>query len=138
VLRPQKLRTTDRPTQPNKHDCTYAQLNGLQWSMDHHLEILATMLTDMTGPNAYYLSGDIRLPVKVRKRLGRIKGSDNYKEEYLKALQADAETSGITATKKRFKEESRVLVAEKEALVKERQELNERLGLMEKKMASQS
>jgi len=107
----------------------YAQLNGLEWSMDNHLEILATMLTDMTGPNAYYLSGDIRLPVKVRKRLGRLKGSDNYKEEYLKALQADAETSGITATK-RFKEESRVLVAENEAL-------NERLGLMEENMAEQ-
>ena len=77
----------------------YAQLNGLEWSMDNHLEILATMLTDMTGPNAYYLSGDIRLPVKVRKRLGRLKGSDTYKEEYLEALEADAEKTGGISTK---------------------------------------
>ena len=90
----------------------YAQLNGLEWSMDNHLEILATMLTDMTGPNAYYLSGDMRLPKKVRKRLGRLnyKGNEKiYKEEYFKELQNDAETSGITAAKKRFNEESRVV-----------------------------
>jgi hypothetical protein len=77
----------------------YAQVNGLEWSMDNHLEILATMLTDMTGPNAYYLSGIIQLPVKVRKRLGRLKGNDNYKEEYLEALEADAEKTGGISTK---------------------------------------
>ena len=81
----------------------YAQLNGLEWSMDNHLEILATMLTDMTGPNAYYLSGIIQLPVKVRKRLGRLKGNDNYKEEYLEALEADAEKTGGISTKQQGK-----------------------------------
>ena len=71
--------------------------------MDNHLEILATMLTDMTGPNAYYLSGIIQLPVKVRKRLGRLKGNDNYKEEYLEALEADAEKTGGISTKQQGK-----------------------------------
>lgn len=89
----------------------YSQLNGLQWSMENHLEILATMLTDTTGPNAYYLAGDIRLPKKVRKRLGRLKGSDTYNAEYLEALQND-ETGGTS------NKQAKKLVRENEKLVK--------------------
>jgi len=91
----------------------YAQLNGLEWSMDNHLEILATMLTDMTGPNAYYLSGIIQLPVKVRKRLGRLKGNDTYKAEYLEALEADADKTGGISTK-----QGKKLARENEKLIK--------------------
>jgi hypothetical protein len=91
----------------------YAQVNGLEWSMDNHLDILATMLTDMTGPNAYYLAGDIRLPVKVRKRLGRIKGNDTYKAEYLEALEADAEKTGGLSNK-----QGKMLARENEKLIK--------------------
>jgi len=110
----------------------YAQLNGLEWSMDNHLEILATMLTDMTGPNAYYLSGDIRLPVKVRKRLGRLKGNDTYKEEYLEALEADAEkTGGTNRTQKLFKETLKVLNEKNEALEEDLRILRNQLGNMQ-------
>jgi hypothetical protein len=68
----------------------YARLNGLEWSMDNHLEILATMLTDVTGSKEYTLNNDYGLKPKMREVLGRYCGEDNYKEMYLKALQQHA------------------------------------------------
>jgi hypothetical protein len=68
----------------------YAQVNGLQWSMDNHLEILATMLTDTSGSKEYTLGNDYGLKAKVRQLLPKFKGQDNYKEMYLKALQQHA------------------------------------------------
>jgi len=130
-------------SEANQNDLAekYANEHGLTWTEEDHASILATMVTDTDGHKQYIIGDSFGWKKKTRSRLNRKNKRPNYKQLLQDALQTyfdSLDDEGMTRTARDKNNLIKALKRQNEALVKERQELNDKIESMDRKIEEQS